>query len=105
MQSRKKVENERVSENSSDVPKDLFGIGLEGMFNPRHISEEDVIPEPPGTWVPNPDAWTWMADLKPGSLRFPGGESGKFMHLLPYRDLDIDGFLTLSRAMDMILKK
>ena len=34
------------------------------------------------------DAMQWLIELKPKSLRFPAGGSAKFMHLLPYRNID-----------------
>ncbi len=61
----------------------LFGFTLEGNFLPGHLPESEMTG--PGA---NPEAWGWLADLKPSSLRFPGGASGKFMHLRPYRDVD-----------------
>lgn len=62
----------------------LFGFTLEGAFLNGHIPEDD--PD-------NPDAWTWLSNLQPRTLRFPGGANGKFMHLRPYIDRDADGTL------------
>ena len=69
-----------------EINKGLFGFTLEGNFLPGHLPESEVLE--PG--APNPEAWNWLADLKPSSLRFPGGANGKFMHLLPY-DTNGDG--------------
>ena len=67
-----------------EVQQDLFGFTLEGHFLPKHLPKDDVL----SVGATNPEAWNWLADLKPQTLRFPGGASGKFMHLLPY---DTDG--------------
>lgn len=69
-----------------EINKGFFGFTLEGNFLPGHLPESEVLE--PG--APNPEAWNWLADLKPSSLRFPGGANGKFMHLLPY-DTNGDG--------------
>lgn len=61
------------------VASGLFGIHIEGMFLPKHLPEDTDN-------VNYPNAWNWMADLKPTVLRFPGGASSRWMHLLPYKD-------------------
>lgn len=61
------------------VAPGLFGIHIEGIFTPKHL------PQDTGN-VNFPSAWNWMADLKPSVLRFPGGGSSRWMHLLPYKD-------------------
>jgi len=66
----------------------LFGYHIEGMFHTSHMPED-------ATNVNYPNTWDWLADLKPRVLRFPGGASSKFMHLLPY-DTDNDGINDIS---------
>ena len=61
------------------VAPGLFGVHIEGMFTPKHL------PQDTGN-VNFPNAWNWMSDLKPKVLRFPGGASSRWMHLLPYKD-------------------
>jgi len=72
-----------------DVMQGLFGVHIEGMFLPKHMPEdEDNI----NYFVPDDfdNAWSWLADLKPRVLRYPGGASSRWMHALPY-DTDDDG--------------
>ena len=57
------------------VAQGLFGYHIEGMFAPAHTPEF-------GYNYPN--TWEWFAQLKPQVLRFPGGASSRFMHLLNY---------------------
>jgi len=66
---------------TKDVEPGLFGYHIEGMFMPKHL------PQDTGN-VNFPDSWRWMADLKPKVLRFPGGASSRWMHLLPYQDVE-----------------
>jgi hypothetical protein len=61
------------------VAPGLFGIHIEGIFTPKHLPQDTDN-------VNFPNAWNWMADLKPKVLRFPGGGSSRWMHLLPYKD-------------------
>ncbi|MFZ1635369.1 MAG: hypothetical protein WAT43_15895, partial [Chitinophagales bacterium] len=61
------------------IPSGLFGIHIEGMFSPKHLPEDSEN-------VNYPNSWMWLADLKPKVLRFPGGASSRWMHLLPYKD-------------------
>ena len=68
---------------SKDVEKGLFGYHIEGMFANNHM------PDDVGN-VNYPDAWDWLADLKPRVIRFPGGATSRWMHLLPY-DTNNDG--------------
>ena len=56
-----------------------FGFAIEGMFRTGHMPQGDAY---------NPEAWDWMSALCPKTIRFPGGASDRFVHLLPY---DRDG--------------
>ncbi len=64
-----------------EIQQELFGYHLEGMFTPKHQPQDE-------SNVNYPTTWGWLADLKPRVLRFPGGGSSRWMHLLPY---DTDG--------------
>ena len=66
----------------------LFGYHIEGMFHNGHMPFDAAN-------VNYPNTWNWLADLKPRVLRFPGGASSKFMHLLPY-DTNNDGINDIS---------
>lgn len=63
-----------------EVEHGLFGYHIEGMFTSKHL------PQDTGN-VNFPDSWRWMADLNPKVLRFPGGASSRWTHLLPYQDV------------------
>lgn len=65
-----------------EVEDGLFGIHIEGMFHKGHMPEFDN--------TNYPDTWDWLSDLKPRVIRFPGGASSRWMHLLPY-DTNTDG--------------
>ena len=54
------------------INQGLFGINLEMVFKNSSLPND-------GT---SDYAWDWMVDLAPEVLRFPSGESSKFMHLL-----------------------
>ena len=64
---------------SREINPGLFGVTIEGFFRPKQtpIDDED-----------NLEAWDWLSDLQPKLIRFPGGASGTFMHLLPFQDLE-----------------
>lgn len=64
-----------------EVEEGLFGYHIEGMFTPKHL------PQDTGN-VNFPNSWRWMADLRPKVLRFPGGASSRWTHLLPYQDVE-----------------
>jgi len=55
----------------------LFGYHIEGMFLNSHMPDD-------ATNLNYPTTWQWLSDLKPQVLRFPGGASSRWMHLLPY---------------------
>ena len=59
----------------------LFGIHIPGIFKPNHISEDDTY---------YMQAWQALSDLKPSSLRYPGGADTRWQHPLDY-DKDWDG--------------
>ena len=59
------------------IIESLFGICAEGMFQTNHTPIANPY---------NPDAWDWMSELAPKTLRFPGGASTTYMHFLPYKD-------------------
>lgn len=62
-----------------EVNDGLYGFHVGNIFTPgalpKYVEESD-------------DGIQWLIDLKPKSLRFPAGGSSKFMHLLPYRNID-----------------
>lgn len=64
---------------SKSVSGNLYGVAIEDIFGTGHIPEGDAY---------NTQAWDWISDLCPQSIRFPGGASDRFMHLLPYRDVE-----------------
>lgn len=66
----------------------LFGYHIEDMFHKTHMPID-------ATNVNYPNTWNWLANLKPRVLKFPGGASSKFMHLLPY-DTNNDGINDIS---------
>jgi len=66
---------------TKNIAPGLFGYHIEGMFTLAHMPEF-------GYNYPN--TWEWLAQLKPQVLRFPGGASSRFMHLLNY-DRDNNG--------------
>jgi hypothetical protein len=70
-----------LSDNIYDINQNLFGIHIPGIFLPDHISENDL------NYL---QAWQALRDLKPTSLRFPGGADSRWMHPVPY-DKDWDG--------------
>jgi len=70
-----------LSANVYDINENLFGIHIPGIFSPDHISENDL------NYL---QAWHALRDLKPTSLRFPGGADTRWMHPVPY-DKDWDG--------------
>lgn len=70
----------KLSGETREINPGLFGVAIEGFFRPKQtpIDNEE-----------NLEAWDWMSDLQPKMIRFPGGASGTFMHLLPYRDVEM----------------
>jgi len=70
-----------LSDNFYDINENLFGIHIPGIFLPDHISVNDLN---------HLQAWIALRDLKPTSLRFPGGADSRWMHPVPY-DKDWDG--------------
>lgn len=71
-----------------DVQNGLFGVHIEGFFNQSHMNEFGF------NYL---EEWQALADLEPAVLRFPGGASSTFMHLLNYDkdgDGDIDKYVT-----------
>ena len=64
----------------SSIPKpinqDLYGINIEGLFKPHSLPYDG----PDGG--SSEYAYDWLTELAPRVIRFPSGESGKFMHLL-----------------------
>ncbi len=85
-----------------EVIQGLFGVHIEGMFTPKHMpQDEDNI----NYFVPDDfdNAWSWLADLKPRVLRFPGGASSRWMHLLPYdtNGDDIDDKFPIGYGYDL----
>lgn len=54
------------------INKGQFGINVTGMFT-KSTLYGDIYSE---------DQWQWLSDMRPKVLRFPGGSSSKFMHLL-----------------------
>ena len=71
----------QLSSAVKSVNRGLQGVTLEGNFLPRHLPENDPY---------NPKGWEYLIQLRPASLRFPGGASGRFMHYFPYQDKDFD---------------
>lgn len=69
----------KLSGEAKEINPGLFGLTIEGFFRPKQtpIDDED-----------NLEAWDWLSDLQPKLIRFPGGASGTFMHLLPFQDLE-----------------
>ena len=59
----------------------LFGIHIPGIFAPNHISEDDTY---------YMQAWQALSDLKPSSLRYPGGADTRWQHPIDY-DWNWDG--------------
>ncbi|HNI54843.1 MAG TPA: T9SS type A sorting domain-containing protein, partial [Chitinophagales bacterium] len=64
-----------------EVEHGLFGYHIEGIFTSERLPQDTAN-------VNFPQSWRWMADLKPQVLRFPGGASSRWMHLLPYQDAE-----------------
>jgi len=56
-----------------------FGVQIPGMFRPGMLNEDEPYTE---------QGWDWLSNLKPKSIRFPGGGASWFVHLFPYRDID-----------------
>jgi len=54
------------------INKGQFGVNVTGMFT-KSTLYGDIYSE---------DQWQWLSDMRPKVLRFPGGSSSKFMHLL-----------------------
>ena len=54
------------------INKGQFGINVTGMFTKSTLYGDDY----------SEDQWQWLSDMRPKVLRFPGGSSSKFMHLL-----------------------
>jgi len=64
---------------TNTINNGLLGIAIEGIFAKGKIPEGDAY---------NPNAWNWISQLCPKSIRFPGGASDRWVHLLPF---DRDG--------------
>ena len=62
----------------------LFGVHTPGIFNPNHLNEI----EDPNYY----EGWQALADLKPSSLRFPGGADSRWNHPVDY-DNNWDGII------------
>ena len=54
------------------INKGQFGINVTGMFTKSTLYGDTY----------SEDQWQWISDMRPKVLRFPGGSSSKFMHLL-----------------------
>lgn len=54
------------------VTKNLYGFNTAGVFGRRNIPND----------TSSADQWQWMSDLKPETLRFPGGADCKFMDVM-----------------------
>ena len=54
------------------INKGQFGINVTGMFTKSTLYGDTY----------SEDQWQWLSDMRPKVLRFPGGSSSKFMHLL-----------------------
>lgn len=64
----------------SSIPKpinhDLYGINIEGLF------KQHTLPYDGHDGGSSEYAYDWLAELAPRVIRFPSGESSKFMHLM-----------------------
>lgn len=58
------------------INKGQFGVNVTGMFTKSTLYGD----------IYSADQRQWLSDMMPKVLRFPGGSSSKFMHLLPYKD-------------------
>jgi len=58
------------------INKGQFGVNVTGMFTKSTLYGD----------IYSADQWQWLSNMRPKVLRFPGGSSSKFMHLLPYKD-------------------
>ncbi|MFN0274815.1 MAG: T9SS type A sorting domain-containing protein [Chitinophagales bacterium] len=58
------------------INKGLYGVNVTGMFTQNTLYGD----------IYSTDQWQWLSNMRPKVLRFPGGSSSKFMHLLPYKD-------------------
>ncbi|MBK6729721.1 MAG: T9SS type A sorting domain-containing protein [Bacteroidetes bacterium] len=69
-------ESSPISINLNSTIKNInqgqYGINVGKMFTQSHLYDD----------IYSDEQWQWLSDLKPKSLRFPGGSSSKFMHLL-----------------------
>jgi hypothetical protein len=54
------------------INKGQFGINITGMFSKSTLYGDSY----------SDDQWQWLSNTQPRVLRFPGGSSSKFMHLL-----------------------
>ncbi|HRF75145.1 MAG TPA: T9SS type A sorting domain-containing protein [Chitinophagales bacterium] len=77
------------------VNKGLYGFHIEGIYSRKVIPND-------GSAV---DQWQWMSELAPSSLRFPGGSSSKFMHLLdgPGYGYDIEEIIRFYDRTDSVV--
>lgn len=90
-----------IKNDINTINEGLFGFHIEGMFRPLILGEDGDYSE---------QGWDWMSDLKPKTIRFPGGASSRFMHLYPYRNIDglpgldsIKGYGTIFSKLSDIL--
>lgn len=69
-----------VSSEPYPVNYDLFGINIEGLFKPHSLPWDGI------DGGSSEYAYDWLGELAPRVIRFPSGESSKFMHLLNNTD-------------------
>ncbi|KRP10246.1 MAG: hypothetical protein ABR95_06790 [Sphingobacteriales bacterium BACL12 MAG-120813-bin55] len=75
--------NINLNKTVKNINKGQFGVNATGLFTTTTLYEDTT----------SEDQWQWISNLQPKVMRFPGGASSKFMHLLPYKDADGDGVL------------
>ncbi len=74
------------SSNPKHINYDLFGINIEGLFKPHSLPYDGV------DGGSSEYAYDWLAELAPRVIRFPSGESSKFMHLLNTNGTESKGY-------------
>ena len=75
--------NINLNKTVKNINKGQFGVNATGLFTTTTLYEDTT----------SEDQWQWISNLQPKVMRFPGGASSKFMHLLPYKDANGDGIL------------
>ncbi len=61
-----------LNKTTKTINKGQYGMNITGMFTKSTLYGD----------IYSADQWQWLSNMRPKVLRFPGGSSSKFMHLL-----------------------